>query len=57
VILHTLRNCRTQEEAARLLGVSTKTLYNTLRLYGRSGSVRKESPSLIEGDSVWGTTG
>jgi two-component system response regulator AtoC len=32
-ILHTMRNCRTQEEAARMLGVSTKTLYNKLRLY------------------------
>jgi two-component system response regulator AtoC len=58
VILHTLRHCRTQEEAARLLGVSTKTLYNKLRLYGRSASFRKES-SLpgVDGDSVWGTTG
>ncbi|HET9337449.1 MAG TPA: sigma-54 dependent transcriptional regulator [Casimicrobiaceae bacterium] len=56
VILHTLRNCRTQEEAARLLGVSTKTLYNKLRLYGRSARERTASglPSL-EGDSVWGT--
>jgi DNA-binding NtrC family response regulator len=33
MILHTVRNCRTQDEAARLLGVSTKTLYNKLRLY------------------------
>ena len=32
-ILHTVRNCRTQDEAARMLGVSTKTLYNKLRLY------------------------
>jgi DNA-binding NtrC family response regulator len=58
VILHTLRNCRTQEEAARLLGVSTKTLYNKLRLYGRTGSLRKEGAlPAIEGDSVWGTNG
>jgi len=57
VILHTLRNCRTQEEAARILGVSTKTLYNKLRLYGRTGALRKEgSMPAIEGDSVWGTT-
>jgi DNA-binding NtrC family response regulator len=58
VILHTLRNCRTQEEAARVLGVSTKTLYNKLRLYGRTGALRKDTslPS-IEGDSVWGTSG
>ena len=32
-ILHTMKHCRTQEEAARMLGVSTKTLYNKLRLY------------------------
>jgi DNA-binding NtrC family response regulator len=33
LILHTVRHCRTQDEAARMLGVSTKTLYNKLRLY------------------------
>ena len=33
LILHTLRHCRTQDEAARILGVSTKTLYNKLRRY------------------------
>jgi DNA-binding NtrC family response regulator len=33
LILYTVRNCRTQDEAARLLGISTKTLYNKLRLY------------------------
>ena len=33
LILHTVRHCRTQDEAARILGVSTKTLYNKLRLY------------------------
>ncbi len=33
LILHTIRHCRTQDEAARILGVSTKTLYNKLRLY------------------------
>jgi len=33
LILHTVRHCRTQEEAARILGVSTKTLYNKLRQY------------------------
>jgi len=33
MILHTVRNCRTREEAARMLGVSAKTLYNKLRLY------------------------
>jgi DNA-binding NtrC family response regulator len=33
LILHTVRHCRTQDEAAHMLGVSTKTLYNKLRLY------------------------
>jgi DNA-binding NtrC family response regulator len=33
LIMHTLRHCRTQDEAARILGVSTKTLYNKLRRY------------------------
>jgi DNA-binding NtrC family response regulator len=41
-----------------LLGVSTKTLYNKLRLYGRSASFRKESSLPAgDGDSAWGTTG
>jgi DNA-binding NtrC family response regulator len=33
LIEQTLQCCRTREEAARLLGISTKTLYNKLRLY------------------------
>jgi DNA-binding NtrC family response regulator len=33
LILHTVSRCRTQDEAARTLGVSNKTLYNKLRLY------------------------
>jgi DNA-binding NtrC family response regulator len=33
LILHTISRCRTQDEAARLLGISTKTLYNKLRSY------------------------
>ena len=33
LILHTVKQCRTQEEAARMLGISTKTLYNKLRSY------------------------
>ena len=36
LIEQTLQCCRTREEAARLLGISTKTLYNKLRLYESS---------------------
>ncbi len=32
----TLKRCRTKDEAARILGVSTKTLYNKLRRYQRT---------------------
>jgi DNA-binding NtrC family response regulator len=47
-ILNTMRHCRTQEEAARILGVSTKTLYNKLRQYksaqGNGGSGHTTTP-------------
>ena len=33
VIEQTLQRCKTKDEAARILGVSTKTLYNKLRRY------------------------
>ncbi|HVE49473.1 MAG TPA: sigma-54 dependent transcriptional regulator [Casimicrobiaceae bacterium] len=33
LILHTVQRCRTREEAARVLKISTKTLYNKLRVY------------------------
>ena len=33
LILHTVQRCRTREEAARILKISTKTLYNKLRIY------------------------
>jgi DNA-binding NtrC family response regulator len=33
LILHTVQRCRTREEAARILKISTKTLYNKLRVY------------------------
>jgi len=66
-ILHTVRNCRTQDEAARMLGVSTKTLYNKLRLYeswrrggrdhgGSPGTVRetRRTPAEPHGtDTTW----
>jgi DNA-binding NtrC family response regulator len=62
-ILHTVRNCRTQDEAARMLGVSTKTLYNKLRLYEswrRSGAgtapareTRRTPPETPGGDTTW----
>ena len=30
LILHTVKQCRTQEEAAHMLGISTKTLYRLI---------------------------
>src|SRR5690606_12986542 len=33
LILHTVQRCRTRDEAARVLKISTKTLYNKLRMY------------------------
>jgi DNA-binding NtrC family response regulator len=46
LILHTVQRCRTQEEAARILGISTKTLYNKLRIYdaGPRGRMRFAVP-------------
>jgi len=46
LIVQTLLSCRTKDEAARLLGVSTKTLYNKLRRYQaemRSAGAQKTS--------------
>jgi hypothetical protein len=40
LIEQTLQCCRTRDEAARLLGISTKTLYNKLRLYGSGRPAR-----------------
>jgi DNA-binding NtrC family response regulator len=45
LILHTVRHCRTQDEAARMLGVSTKTLYNKLRLYESQRRSQPDGPS------------
>jgi two-component system response regulator AtoC len=55
LILHTVQRCRTQEEAARILGISTKTLYNKLRIYdagprGRMRFVVPASPPPEKGD-------
>jgi len=50
LILHTVRNCRTQDEAARMLGVSTKTLYNKLRLYESQRRARHDTNSAQPGD-------
>ncbi|MEP6942181.1 MAG: sigma-54 dependent transcriptional regulator [Betaproteobacteria bacterium] len=48
LILQTLSRCRTKDEAARILGVSTKTLYNKLRRYQteiRAANGAKQSPA------------
>jgi DNA-binding NtrC family response regulator len=42
LILHTVQRCRTREEAARILKISTKTLYNKLRVY-EAGARWRES--------------
>ena len=42
LILHTVSRCRTQDEAARVLGVSAKTLYNKLRLYEAQERISRE---------------
>jgi DNA-binding NtrC family response regulator len=46
LILHTVRDCRTQDEAARMLGISTKTLYNKLRQYESRNRMARELSSL-----------
>jgi len=50
LILQTLASCRTKEEAARILGVSTKTLYNKLRRYASEVRATKgASPGTARG--------
>jgi len=48
LILHTVKQCRTQEEAAHILGISTKTLYNKLRSYEAGARWRTSVPSIAE---------
>ncbi len=48
LILHTVKQCRTQEEAAHMLGISTKTLYNKLRSYEAGSRWRRPAPSFAE---------
>jgi two-component system response regulator AtoC len=46
LILHTVQRCRTREEAARILKISTKTLYNKLRVYEAGARWRdRQNPS------------
>jgi len=46
LIEETLQYCRTRDEAARMLGISTKTLYNKLRVYG-AGPATQSVPSFM----------
>jgi len=48
LILHTVKQCRTQEEAAHMLGISTKTLYNKLRSYEAGARWRRPLMAFTE---------
>ena len=50
LILHTVQRCRTRDEAARILKISTKTLYNKLRMYEASARWRDAQAS---GPRAW----
>jgi DNA-binding NtrC family response regulator len=51
LIVQTLRSCRTKDEAARMLGVSTKTLYNKLRRYqAQMQSTHADGKRALHGD-------
>jgi DNA-binding NtrC family response regulator len=51
LIMQTLSSCRTKDEAARILGVSTKTLYNKLRRYESEVRAAKSAPVLQAADA------
>ncbi|HVE51734.1 MAG TPA: sigma-54 dependent transcriptional regulator [Casimicrobiaceae bacterium] len=52
LILHTVQRCRTREEAARILKISTKTLYNKLRVYEAGARWRESHGGSVT--SSWG---
>jgi DNA-binding NtrC family response regulator len=47
LIEQTLQRCRTKDEAARMLGVSNKTLYNKLRRYDEARAARNAGPAAL----------
>lgn len=51
LIEQTLQCCRTREQAARILQISTKTLYNKLRQYESESEAPVHASSLPHADS------
>lgn len=47
LILSTVQRCRTRDEAARMLGISTKTLYNKLRAYDAGEPRHADAPDCV----------
>ena len=52
LIEQTLQCCRTREQAARILQISTKTLYNKLRQYESESDTRSHPASLPRADAA-----